>query len=101
VGPSLGPTRMHPDHEHLRRLEARRVRAPRGRGDAASAQGTKKPRLGRASDGRRFGKPPKPHEPPATPQGEINLTDPDSRLMKGTHSYLQGYNAQAAVNDTK
>jgi len=45
VGPSLGPTRMHPDHEHLRRLEARRVRAPRGRGDAASAQGTKKPRL--------------------------------------------------------
>jgi transposase len=56
---------------------------------------------GRASDGRRFGKPPKPHEPPATPQGEINLTDPDSRLMKGTHSYLQGYNAQAAVNENQ
>jgi hypothetical protein len=54
---------------------------------------------GRASDGRRFGKPPKPHEPPASPQGEINLTDPDSRLMKATKSYLQGYNAQAAVNE--
>jgi len=54
---------------------------------------------GRASDGRRFGKPPKPHVPPASPQGEINLTDPDSRLMKATKSYLQGYNAQAAVNE--
>jgi transposase len=56
---------------------------------------------GRASDGRRFGKPPKPHEPPASPQGEVNVTDPDSRLMKGTHSYLQGYNAQAAVNENQ
>ena len=54
---------------------------------------------GRASDGRRFGSPPKPYQPPATPNGEVNLTDPDSRLMKGTHSYLQGYNAQAAVNE--
>jgi hypothetical protein len=56
---------------------------------------------GRASDGRRFGKPPNPHEPPPSPQGEINLTDPDSRLMKGAHSYLQGYNAQAAVNENQ
>ncbi len=54
---------------------------------------------GRLKDGRRLGAAPKPYKPPRTPQGEVNLTDPDSRLMKGTSGYLQGYNAQAVVND--
>ena len=54
---------------------------------------------GRASDGRRFGKPPKPYRPPESPEREVNLTDPDSRLMKGFRHYVQGYNAQAAVNE--
>ncbi len=54
---------------------------------------------GRASDGRRFGSPPNPYQSPATPAGEVNLTDPDSRLVKGIHAYVQGYNAQAAVNE--
>jgi hypothetical protein len=54
---------------------------------------------GRASDGRRFGSPPKPYEPPESPTGNVNLTDPDSHLMKGQHTYVQGYNAQAAVNE--
>src|SRR6185437_235794 len=34
---------------------------------------------GRMKNGRRFGRPPKPHQPPATPQGRVNITDPDSR----------------------
>jgi hypothetical protein len=55
----------------------------------------------RMKNGRRLGAPPKPHEPPASPGGEVNLTDPDSRLMKATHSYLQGYNVQAAVNENQ
>jgi transposase len=50
-------------------------------------------------NGRRFGAPPKPYEPPAAPQGKINLTDPDSRLVKGMRGWLQGYNAQAASNE--
>ncbi|MDA0161296.1 hypothetical protein OM076_13545 [Solirubrobacter ginsenosidimutans] len=37
---------------------------------------------GRMKDGRRFGRPPDPHEPPATPAGKVNLTDPDSRNVK-------------------
>ena len=37
--------------------------------------------------------------PPASPQGEVNLTDPDSRVMKAFRGYVQGYNAQAAVNE--
>jgi hypothetical protein len=36
---------------------------------------------------------------PDTPAGKINTTDPDSRLLKVTGGYVQGYNAQAAVNE--
>ncbi len=50
-------------------------------------------------NGRRFGAPPKPYTPPAVPQGKINLTDPDSRLVKGMRGWVQGYNAQAATNE--
>ena len=52
---------------------------------------------GRAKDGRRFGRPPEPWQPPATPAGKINVTDPDSRNLKTPRGWAQGYNAQAAV----
>ena len=48
---------------------------------------------------RRIGGPPKPYTPPEIPQGEVNVTDPDSRRMKGNRRYIQGYNAQAVVNE--
>jgi transposase len=48
-------------------------------------------------NGRRFGGPPKPYEPPAQPEGKINLTDPDSKNMKAYRGYLQGYNAQTVT----
>src|SRR5271166_6488606 len=54
---------------------------------------------GRDTQGRRLSRPPKPYEPPETPAGKINLTDPDSRMLKATRGYIQGYNAQAAVNE--
>jgi transposase len=56
---------------------------------------------GRMKDGRRFGKPPKPHVPPEVPEGKVNLTDPDSRHLKVTRTrgYVQGYNAQAVVDE--
>ncbi len=51
-------------------------------------------------DGRRFGGPPKPYRPPELPEGKINTTDPDSRIvMTAGQPALQGYNAQAAVNE--
>jgi len=58
-------------------------------------------RTGRMKDGRRFGRPPDPYTPPATPQGQINLTDPDSHVVKGSRGrgFLQGYNAQAVANE--
>jgi transposase len=54
---------------------------------------------GRMKNGRRFGPQPNAYQPPESPEGQVNLTDPDSRLMKGFRSYIQGYNAQAAVNE--
>jgi hypothetical protein len=53
----------------------------------------------RVHDPRRLGGTPKPYSPPAIPQGEVNVTDPDSRRMKGNRRYIQGYNAQAVVNE--
>jgi transposase len=53
---------------------------------------------GRMKDGRRFGRPPDPFVAPAIPQGRINLTDPDSRNVKTSRGWVQGYNAQAATN---
>jgi transposase len=55
---------------------------------------------GISRDGRRFGgEPPSPYQVAETPAGKINTTDPDSRLLKVTGGYVQGYNAQAAVNE--
>src|SRR5919206_2487860 len=54
---------------------------------------------GRMKDGRRFGRPPDPYQPPATPEGRINVTDPDSRVVKGLRGFLQGYNAQAVTTE--
>jgi transposase len=54
---------------------------------------------GRDSLGRRIGRHPKPRVAPVLPEGNVNLTDPDSRLVqdKGL-AKIQGYNAQAAVS---
>src|SRR3954447_27054243 len=50
-------------------------------------------------DGRRFGRPPDPYVPPATPAGKINVTDPDSRNVKTPRGWVQGYNAQAVCTE--
>src|SRR3954470_11813720 len=55
---------------------------------------------GRMKNGRRLGahSPPKPWAPPEVPEGRINVTDPDSRVVKGLRGFIQGYNAQAVTN---
>jgi hypothetical protein len=50
-------------------------------------------------DGRRFGRPPDPYEPPELPDGRINTTDPDARRMKFGRNFIPAYNAQAAVTE--
>src|SRR3954454_12834753 len=41
----------------------------------------------------------KPYPLPAEPAGKINVTDPDSRNLKTTRGWVQGYNAQAVVGE--
>jgi transposase len=52
-------------------------------------------------DGRRFGAPAKPYSPPPIPAGKVNITDPDSRLLKAPRGYVQGYNAQVVTNENQ
>ena len=59
-------------------------------------------RAGRIADGvsgNKVGGPPKPYRPSEEPAGKINVTDPDSRNVKTTRGWVQGYNAQAVVNE--
>ncbi len=39
----------------------------------------------------------KPHPLSERPAGKVNVTDPDSRNLKTTRGWVQGYNAQAVV----
>jgi transposase len=55
---------------------------------------TARDRLGRRPGGRA-----EPYRPPAVPAGKINVTDPDSRPIPIGFGFVQGYNAQAAVNE--
>src|SRR3954469_25678276 len=41
----------------------------------------------------------KPYPLPPEPAGKINVTDPDSRNLKTTRGWVQGYNAQAVVTE--
>ena len=54
---------------------------------------------GRTKDGRRLPSPPKPYVPPEVPAGRMNITDPDSKPLPVSFGFVQGYNAQAAVNE--
>ena len=54
---------------------------------------------GRTKDGRRLPSPPKPYQPPEVPEGKVNITDPDSKVIPDGMFFVQGYNAQAAVNE--
>ena len=55
---------------------------------------------GVASDGsRRMSRAPGQLDPPPAPTGQANTTDPDSRKVKATRGYLQGYNAQAVTTE--
>ena len=51
------------------------------------------------TDGRRFGRPPDPFEPPLAPSGRINLSDLDSRNVKISRGWVQGYNAQLVTTE--
>jgi transposase len=54
---------------------------------------------GRDTQGRRLGRRPKPWIAPAVPEGVVSVSDPDTQRMKANLGYVQGYNAQAVVDE--
>jgi hypothetical protein len=59
-----------------------------------SYRATARDRLGRRPGGRAL-----PHRPPELPAGKVNASDPDSRPIPVGFGFVQGYNAQAAVDE--
>jgi len=51
-----------------------------------------------AARAKKNGKTPKPLSDEPEPKAQRNFTDPDSRILKTKDGYIQGYNAQAAVD---
>jgi transposase len=79
--------------ESLRRLEENH------QAEIQANQAYESWRAGRLAAGERnIGMPPKPFTPPEHPEGVMNKTDHDSRMMRTEgQPTVQGYNAQAAV----
>jgi transposase len=68
---------------------------------AAKAKAQAEAEARRQAEGRE--KPGKPAAPPSEepdPKAQKNFTDPESRIMKTKDGFIQGYNAQAAVDAT-
>lgn len=80
------------------RLEKIRVAKAALEADAQDDAGAKKRKGDPPSDRPRRGRP--ATHPPGTPKdsAQRNFTDPDSRIMKSREGFIQGYNAQAAVD---
>jgi transposase len=68
---------------------AAKVRAQAKAEEKRKAEGRKKP-----------GKPATPPSEDPDPKAQKNFTDPESRIMKTKDGFIQGYNAQAAVDAT-
>jgi transposase len=56
---------------------------------------------GRDTQGRKLGRRPKEWVAPEVPEGVVSVTDPDTQRMKANHGYVQGYNAQAVVDESQ
>lgn len=80
------------------RLEKIRAAQAALEAEAQDDAGAKQRTADHPSDRPRRGRPAKP--PPGTPhdRAQRNFTDPDSRIMKTRDGFIQGYNAQAAVD---
>ena len=48
---------------------------------------------------KQMGSGPRPYEPPARPEGQLNTTDPDARRMKSGRTFMPAYNAQAVTTE--
>lgn len=76
-------------------LEAEEEAARRAHAERLAERAAKEAASGRKLRGR------KPKAPVKDEEAKANTSDPESRIMKTADSYLQGYNAQAVVNEAQ
>jgi transposase len=94
----------HPDHVSRARegrllLAAQRLEAERDAIVTANGAYEEYRATGRDTQGRRLPGRPKPWVAPEVPEGVVSVSDPDSQRMKANNGYVQGYNAQAVVDE--
>jgi hypothetical protein len=95
---------QNPDHVPRSRdarllLAAQRLEAERDAVVAANRAYEDYRAAGRDKQGRRLGRAPNPWVAPDVPEGVVSVSDPDSQRMKANLGYVQGYNAQAVVDE--
>jgi transposase len=98
-------SRLRKIHEAKAALEAEAKAHAVAAADAAQAKRAERQRQAETAGRKPKGRPPKAPDPtPGTPspKAQRNFTDPASRIMKdgATKSFVQAYNAQAAVDST-
>ena len=81
--------------EAKRQLEAEWEAERRARQQMLDRHAEHKARTGRRVKGR----PPAQRDLSGDPPGRVNLTDPDSRPVKGPRGFIQGYNAHAVASE--
>jgi len=79
-------------------LAAQRLEEQRDATIAANHAYEEYRQTGRDTQGRRLGRRPNPWVAPAVPDGVVSVSDPDTQRMKANVGYVQGYNAQAVVD---
>jgi transposase len=80
----------------LREAKARLDAEEQAQQQAHQAHLAKREEIEEATGRKLRGRKPKP--PTADPEAKANTTDPESRIMKSRQGLIQGYNAQATVN---
>jgi transposase len=91
--PALSDPRGRPARlrEALRQLEEEQAARERAHAEHLDRRAARERATGKGIRGRR------PVAPRPRPDAQANPTDPDSRIMKTSLGFLQGYNAQAVV----
>ncbi len=95
------PDRISRDRSERLLLAVGRLEAELDAERAANAAYEQFRETGRDTKGRRLSARPKAWSEPIAPGGMVSVTDPDSRHIKANVGYVQGYNAQAVVDENQ
>jgi len=87
-----------PDWVKDRQKRREKIREAKAALEAEAKEAAESERAARAQRGPPPGRAPAPASEKPDPKAQRNFTDPESRILKAGDRFLQGYNAQAAVD---